>query len=58
VTVSIGVAVARPTNGEDCSLLLKAADDALYDAKHSGRNRVSSAGLNGPPVEALTQVLA
>ena len=44
VTVSIGVAVARPRFGETAGLLIREADAALYDAKHAGRNRVAIAG--------------
>jgi diguanylate cyclase (GGDEF)-like protein len=39
VTVSIGAALF-PTDASDSESLLKAADEALYDAKHLGRNRV------------------
>ncbi len=39
VTVSIGVA-SFPTDGKDGSTLTKRADEALYRAKHEGRNRV------------------
>jgi diguanylate cyclase (GGDEF)-like protein len=39
VTVSMGVA-AYPEHGETPEALLKAADRALYEAKHQGRNRV------------------
>ena len=43
VTVSVGVASA--TAGEiDAKALIRRADNALYDAKNSGRNRVSVAG--------------
>ncbi|HEX3881348.1 MAG TPA: PleD family two-component system response regulator [Stellaceae bacterium] len=41
VTISIGVAVAAE-NGEAVDDLLKRADEALYAAKNSGRNRVVS----------------
>lgn len=42
VTVSIGVAQA-PLHGHDPGELIEAADRALYHAKGSGRNRVSTA---------------
>jgi diguanylate cyclase (GGDEF)-like protein/PAS domain S-box-containing protein len=48
VTVSIGVATARPKHPEsgpkNFSALLAAADTALYQAKSAGRNRVVIAG--------------
>ena len=47
VSVSIGVAVARPRFGEADSLLVREADGALYEAKHAGRDRVAVAGLGG-----------
>jgi len=40
VTVSIGVAIF-PEHAEDAEALLRAADDALYQAKHGGRDRVA-----------------
>jgi diguanylate cyclase (GGDEF)-like protein len=49
LTVSIGVAVMRPRLGQAESLIVKAADEALYDAKYTGRNRVSTAGRGDPP---------
>jgi diguanylate cyclase (GGDEF)-like protein len=48
ITVSIGVA-AFPEHGQDGRALLQAADVALYQAKHEGRDRVSVAPLY-PPV--------
>jgi diguanylate cyclase (GGDEF)-like protein len=42
VTASLGVA-AYPEHGTDGAILLHAADQALYEAKRNGRNRVSAA---------------
>ena len=39
VTISIGIAVA-PRHGENIKTLVAAADQALYRAKETGRNRV------------------
>jgi diguanylate cyclase (GGDEF)-like protein len=41
VTVSIGVAAAKPGEAGAPAALLIAADKALYQAKRSGRNRIS-----------------
>ncbi|MEW5981159.1 MAG: diguanylate cyclase [Acidobacteriota bacterium] len=41
VTVSIGIATQAPANGGGPLDLLQAADVALFEAKHSGRNRVA-----------------
>lgn len=48
ITFSAGVA-AFPANGELPEALLRAADAALYEAKHAGRDRTVPAG--GPPVD-------
>ena len=39
ITLSLGVA-AFPEHGRKRDVLLRAADKALYEAKHGGRNRV------------------
>jgi diguanylate cyclase (GGDEF)-like protein len=40
VTISLGVASARPTSGSGSTRMLRAADTALYKAKANGRDRV------------------
>jgi diguanylate cyclase (GGDEF)-like protein/PAS domain S-box-containing protein len=45
VSLSMGVSIF-PENGTTISTLLKAADDALYQAKNLGRNKVVIAGIN------------
>jgi diguanylate cyclase (GGDEF)-like protein len=40
VSISVGVALITPATGQSSADLLKAADNALYEAKHQGRNRV------------------
>lgn len=47
ITASIGVAFA-PDQADERTSLLRLADEALYEAKAAGRNRVSV--LNGPAV--------
>jgi diguanylate cyclase (GGDEF)-like protein len=46
VTCSIGVAAADIEAGWDRERLLAAADEALYNAKHAGRDRVAVAGAD------------
>jgi diguanylate cyclase (GGDEF)-like protein len=45
VTISVGVATALARSGSSPQLLLRAADQALYEAKRQGRNRVMAADL-------------
>ena len=49
VTVSIGVAVVDGV-GDTADAILKRVDDALYQAKRSGRNRTVVAGEANAPV--------
>ena len=42
-TISLGVAIAANETGLDEHSLLQRADEALYEAKHKGRNRVEVA---------------
>jgi len=44
ITVSLGVAVAPAARRLDYAALFSRADAALYDAKHTGRDRVCLAG--------------
>jgi len=46
ITISMGVS-AFPEMAKNEIQLIKSADDALYSAKNSGRNRVQSAGFSG-----------
>jgi diguanylate cyclase (GGDEF)-like protein len=45
VTISAGIATV-PDNANDAERLMAAADAALYDAKRTGRDRVTSSGRN------------
>ena len=55
VTISIGLAVAAET-GEPVEQLLRRADEALYAAKNSGRNRVVSHGAKTDTIASLKPV--
>jgi len=60
VTASVGLATAAPAE-LDATALIKMADEALYQAKHLGRNRVCAAAVrsstpasSAPDVQNLT----
>ncbi|WP_297324589.1 diguanylate cyclase [Nitrosomonas sp.] len=46
VTISLGVAISTEQDTLDEHLLLQKADEALYQAKHKGRNRVELAHID------------
>jgi two-component system cell cycle response regulator len=51
MTVSCGVAAFPAAGISEPEALLKAADEALYQAKHGGRNQVVRASQASPPTE-------
>ncbi|MBI5039956.1 MAG: diguanylate cyclase [Gammaproteobacteria bacterium] len=55
ITLSIGVANLNPRGGDNPDILLAAADDALYRAKHAGRNRVEVASDEPTPPQVVNQ---
>jgi len=45
ITISVGYASMIPNGNTPSTDLIKAADQALYQAKQEGRNRTKSAGI-------------
>ena len=54
VTVSIGFALSTQLHSEEAFLL--EADDALYRAKHRGRDRVEGEMMNMPDTELAASI--
>jgi diguanylate cyclase (GGDEF)-like protein len=50
LTISIGLAVSSPRLGMNHADLVDVADQALYEAKHRGRNRIFARTLDGAVV--------
>jgi len=53
VTISVGVATL-PDNARDSERLMAAADAALYDAKRTGRDRVTASSRTCEPASSPT----
>jgi diguanylate cyclase (GGDEF)-like protein len=51
VTVSVGVALARPGSSRSLTGAIQTADEALYEAKQTGKNRVVFRDANESDVE-------
>jgi len=52
VTISVGLCTVTPDKGTDPSLIIAAADKALYKAKEAGRNRVELSDASTKPNNA------
>lgn len=57
LTVSVGVCCGTSTGAQEASDMLRRADEALYESKHQGRNRVTQVPFSGgevPPERRLS----
>lgn len=57
LTISAGVASLPESGARDIEQLIEQADQALYKAKHSGRNRVEMASAAAPDLSRTAQTL-
>jgi diguanylate cyclase (GGDEF)-like protein len=56
ITISIGHATLTPSPGQPQSELIKLADAGLYQAKHTGRNRIEAIGSIGAFLAAKDRI--
>jgi diguanylate cyclase (GGDEF)-like protein len=57
ITISLGIASICDVKNASLDKLIKHADDALYDAKHNGRNQVCYMKIPSPaPIQEQTNV--
>jgi len=58
VTISMGVSAQIPAGVQDAQPLIDRADQAMYAAKHAGRNRVEVAAELLPPLVCVAPVIS
>jgi diguanylate cyclase (GGDEF)-like protein len=56
VTLSIGIAIRTRDTGFEAHELIAAADAAVYDAKHQGRNRIVIAGYDNDKIAKRSEL--